>query len=36
MTLSEYRGWLNEDDGPNIHGNLNDYAAKPKRGRRAA
>jgi hypothetical protein len=37
MTLSEYREWLNEDDGPNIRGgNLNDYADKPKHGRRAA
>lgn len=36
MTLSELRDYLNEDDGPDIRGNLNDYAAQPKRSRRAA
>jgi hypothetical protein len=36
MTLSEYRGWLNEDDGPNIRGSIADAAKKSKSGRRAA
>jgi len=31
MTIGEYTEWVNDTDGPNIHGSLSDYASPDPR-----